>query len=113
MYLNTMYFNTSQLWPWGINSRINKYTLVSLLKPTNLNGRCLILTPPRNVLQPMKLFLGNSRPMKNLLTLRFPKSEQTPNLDERLSDSRLKATAPSLPLTLILLKFPSIAPRVS
>ena len=44
--------------------------------------------------------------MKNLLRLRVTKLEQTPNLDERLLDSRLKATAPSLPLTLILLLIP-------
>ena len=44
----------------------------------------------------MKLFLDISRPMKNLLTLRVTKLEQTPNLDERLSYNRLKATAPSL-----------------
>ena len=54
----------------------------------------------------MKLFLCISRPMKYLLTLRVTKLEQIPNLDERLSDSRLKATAPSLPLTLILLLIP-------
>ena len=54
----------------------------------------------------MKLLLGISRQMKYLLMLRLTKLEQTPNLDERLSDSRVKATVPSLPLTLVLLLIP-------
>ena len=59
-----------------------------------------------HVLQPMKLFLGISRSMKNILVLRVTKLEQTPKLHGRLSDSRLKATTPSLPLTVVLLLIP-------